>query len=187
MIVYRGVKDKPETDYLKKGFTNYPAYMAPPQDTLQKWFISEVSKFSTKNFKGATISGKVRDLAFDWRKSTPGGLIATAITEEGAYDTMPYVYKIEIPDDELWAWMLQDNGTPVELYQKVGKDAKFPDCKHYMLIANNKNLGEASILALYHGPVNTKEVTFMTPILRKYIAGWRNGGTNNRGKYQAMP
>jgi len=133
----------------------------------------------------------VNALGQSWRASTPGGLIATAVSEEGAFDTMEYVYEIEYKDDEVYCFSLNKDGSVqgaafhpnfIEMQKRQDK------YKQYLLVTNVSTAADLktaslNMLALYHGVVQTQEVTFMSPIPRDKMAGWRQGGVNLRGQY----
>src|SRR5688572_19673843 len=180
MRCYRGINDPPATKYLNAGFTYFPKHQAPTGN-LYAWFVARLKEI-----------GKVSDLGFKWRVTTPGGLVATAVPEEGAFEAKPYVYQIEYPDSELYFFRFEKankNGAPSgsEPLSVRGESVDLATRKSYGLVANAPVVTDATVLAFYHGEVTTRELTFMSEIPRNKIIGWREGGTEKRGKFAAMP
>lgn len=126
---------------------------------------AEARAFLTKELASHTLN----DLGMIWRKQTPGFLVATAMTKEGAFEQMTYLYEIEIPDQALTARSIAEKGI-------VG--AAFPltdalTCSKYFIIHDGTTYTDATMIAFCHGPVQTKEATFLTAIPRAYIKGYR--------------
>jgi hypothetical protein len=136
------------------------------------------------------IIRNVTDLGTDWRKSTPGGLIATAATEGGAFSHMTYVYRITYPDSGLYCFSLNPKGDvrgPGAQLNSQGMLSRTPPYNQYLLIADvgtETDLNDDSkvhVVALYHGVVPTQEVTFLTPIPRDKFSGWKR--THDKAYY----
>lgn len=98
----RPIKLKPETPNFR------PLPPLPPPGAKNDWE------------KLVTVIKNVADLATDWRKSTPGGLIATAATESGAFSHTKYVYLIAYADSELYYFNLKKDGS----INRTGRQAR---------------------------------------------------------------
>jgi hypothetical protein len=123
------------------------------------------------------------DIGFGWRAETPGNLVATAMTQEGAFQGKNYFYKIVIPDQELTLQVINMRGVrqvcfPVNLALTKGG---------YFLLYNNPRYEAASMIAFCHGCVHTKEVTFITKIPSRYIVGYRNGANTTKENVPFAP
>lgn len=168
MDFYRGDGRGPNDEKIKSvGFDGWPTYKAlqSPEEARQ-WLSDQLKK--DKN---------VMTMAFNLRVQTPGGLIATAMKEAGSYEGKEYIYKITVPDVSL-----------VKLGNKGAGElmaAQDPlDVRSYFLILDNPDYTKASLIAIGHGQVDTKEATFLTTIPRKCIVGYR---TKNENQFKAMP
>lgn len=157
MLFYRGDNRSPLDSVIQKvGFT-----AKPPAVTMT---AAEARAFLTKELASATLA----DLGMTWRKQTPGYLVATAMTREGSFEQMTYLYEIEIPDEVLTARSIAEKGV-------VG--AAFPLSEaltytKYFILHDGTTYADATMIAFCHGPVNTKEATFLTAIPRPYIKGY---------------
>lgn len=158
MDFYRG-DDRPPTDekISKIGFDGWPTYQAiqSPGDA-RAWITNQLK--TDKN---------VMTMAFRLRVQTPGGLIATAMKEAGAFEGKSYVYKITLPDVSLVELTRQGAGKPVAPVDDP------LEVRGYFLILDNADYQKASLIGIGHGQVDTKEATFLTAIPRKYVVGYR--------------
>ena len=132
-------------------------------------------KFLRDQFSDGSINTP-NDLGFRWRIQPPGGLIATSMTQDGAYTQTHYFYKITIPDNELTFRRYLRNG---EIGAIVPNDSVLSQWD-YLIMHNKESYEQADIIALYHGRTNSKEVTFITSIPANYISGFRNGSNTGR-------
>ena len=139
-------------------------------------------KFLLDQFSSPAIKTP-HDLAFKWRVQTPGGLIATAMVEDGAYTQTHYFYKITIPDNELTFRRYLKGGA-------IGPEVPLSSVleqRDYLIMHNGSSYETADIIALYHGKANTKEVTFITPIPPRYISGFRAGAHTGSSHIPFIP
>jgi hypothetical protein len=140
---------------------------------------AEARDFLTNIFKTKTSF----DVGVLWRASTPGNLIATAMTQGGAFQGMKHFYKIIIPDNELTLQVIDFKGRLQNTFP-VG-DAL--NTRKYFLLFNNRRYQDADMIAFCHGIVDTKEVTFLTTIPARYIYGYRNGMNTNKENVPFAP
>jgi hypothetical protein len=172
MDFYRGDDRGPEDMKLRKdGFDAKPPAMT--MDGLM------ARKFLENLFKTRTSV----DIGFLWRSQTPGNLVATAMKQGGAYQGKKYFYKIVIPDHELTLKSINLKGVMQNTFpvnQALTKGG-------YFLLYNNPKYESASIVALCHGCVDTKEVTFLTKIPSKYIVGYRSGSNTTKEEVPFAP
>lgn len=163
MDFFRGDNRGPTDDsILAHGFAAKPPEL--PMDGPAAW------RFAQLNVLGKS-EGQLNTAAMTWRERTPGNLVASALTQGGAFQNMKYFYKFSIPDDELSAFEIGDGGALGHGFPIAQAPAK----KAYFLICNNSSLPQADLIAFVHGKVNTKEATFFTTVPKKYIVGYRNG------------
>jgi hypothetical protein len=156
MDFYRG-DDRPPYDAVlsTQGFTAKPPAQTMSGDQARAFL--------------ANASGKPHEIGFRWRVQTPGGLIATSMTQEGAFSQFRHFYKITIPDNEITLRRLTNTkelGANVQPSSALGTS-------DYFILYNNKNYQAADLIGFCHGKVSTKEVTFLTAIPARYIAGFR--------------
>ncbi len=173
MLFYRGTSLGPTSSEMRDGFTNYPKYKAP-SGGLYAWFLERVKELKTVN-----------DLAFNWRGETPGGLIATAMTEAGAYDHMAHVYRVEYADADIFCFEMEKSGAIKGGGFKQGEGVNLPADRRLLLLTDSQTPADASVVALYHGQVGTREVTFLNAIPRANITGHR-GGKDTAGTFAAL-
>jgi hypothetical protein len=136
----------------------------PPAPTMNAAMARE---FLKKLFNTRTIN----DIGFQWRVQTPGYLVATAMKQGGAFQGKNYFYKITIPNVELTLQTLNKQGILEDIFptnQALTKGG-------YFLLFNNHKYEAATLIALCHGCVSTKEATFLTVIPSRYIVGYRSG------------
>jgi hypothetical protein len=175
MIFYRGT-ETPPNKVSENGFKTHGAEAAP-KGMLLDWFQAQLLLDKHKH--------SVKDMAFAWRKQTPGGLIATSATEMGAWEQTKYVYRIDY--SQLYIFTLQNDGAPGPFGSRESNALALGS--KYALLSDRPTLEalpQATVLALYHGVVDSKEVTFMNPIPPSLITGYRPGGTQNRGQFKPL-
>ncbi|WP_287849469.1 hypothetical protein [Acidiphilium sp.] len=176
MDFYRGDGRGPNNEVLRtKGFTAKPPAVTmtgtQARHHLAGLYSTIVGKYNFGAKKGQDISADTNTIGQGLRKETPGNLIATAMTQAGAYQQTAYFYKITIPDNELTFQKIKQNG---ELAEIISAQEALTT-KAYFLLFNNSSFENADILALCHGVVDSKEATFFTGIPAKYIVGYRSG------------
>jgi hypothetical protein len=169
MDFYRGDDRSPNDEKIRKvGFDGYPEYKAiESPDKARAWITEQLKK--DKN---------VMTMAFRLRVQTPGGLIATAMKEAGAFEGKRYVYKITIPNVSLVELKNSGAGAPIN-----GVEDPL-EIRKYFLVLDNPDYNQASLIGIGHGQVDTKEATFLTPIPAKYIVGHK---TKTENQFQPMP
>ena len=162
MDFFRGDDRNPADSVIRKqGFT-----AKPPIPTMNG---NQARLYLAQQFMKGNMRLSCHDVGMTWREQTPGGLVATAQTQEGAF-AKSYFYKISIPDRELMAWELTNKGDRERQIplSNVGTTRK------YCIIHNGNTYETATIIALCH-PVHTREATFLTAIPAQYIVGTRTG------------
>ncbi len=168
--IKRPVRLQPETPTFR------PLPPLPPPGAKDNWE------------KLVAIVKNVTDLGTDWRKSTPGGLIATAATEAGAFSHTKYVYRVTYPDSGLYYFSLKPDGSvsgPGSQLDSKALLSRAPPYNKYLLISDVttetdlKDDSKVHVVALYHGVVTTQEVTFLTPIPRGNLSGWKRKQDKN--------
>ena len=163
MDFYRGDNRPPHDPVLStRGFT-----AKPPAQTMS----GDEARAFLQNMAGGPA-----EIGMVWRGQTPGGLIATAMTEEGAYSHLQHFYKITIPDEEITLRLLTRTkalGANVQHSSALKTPA-------YFVLFNNGNYQAADLIGFCHGLVHTKEVTFLTAIPARYIAGFRQTAHTGR-------
>jgi hypothetical protein len=172
MDLYRGDNRGPgDMDLRTIGFKAKPPAL-PMNGAQARDFLADIFKTKTSF-----------DIGVLWRASTPGFLIATALTQTGAFQGMKYFYKIIIPDNELTLQAIDIKGRLQHTFP-VG-DAL--DARKYFLLFNNRRYQDADMIAFCHGIVSTKEVTFLTTIPARYIYGYRSGMSTHIEKLPFAP
>jgi len=163
MDFYRG-DDRIPTDGVicSQGFT-----AKPPSPTMNG---DQARLYLAQQFMNGSQRLTCQDVGMTWRQQTPGGLVATAQHQEGAYAGKNYFYKITIPDTELMAWELNNKGHR----ERQIAVAEVGTTRKYCLIHNSTTYETATLIALCH-PVSTREATFLTAIPSQYIVGTRTG------------
>lgn len=160
MDFYRGDNRGPmDATLITVGFSAKPPEQ-PMSASAARAFLA--TSFQTK---------KPLDIGMEWRKQTPGFLVATAMTQTGGFQQMKYFYKISIPNGELTAQELEMNGT-------LGKTFPVNEAStrnKYFLLFNHLTYQNATLIAFCHGIVHSKEATFLTTIPARYIEGYRSG------------
>lgn len=157
MDFYRG-DNRPPTDKTiqLKGFNAKPPAITMSPDQARKWLSDEIAK--KKN---------LLSLGFFLRVQTPGFLISTAMKREGATEQTDYIYHIKI--DNLHCFKITKSGVG----EKIKTANPLVISEQLFLIVNNMDYEKATIIALGHGKVDSKEATFLTAIPKKYIMGYR--------------
>ncbi|NIJ34623.1 hypothetical protein [Sphingomonas oligoaromativorans] len=170
MDFYRGDDRPPHDPVLStRGFT-----AKPPAQTMS----GDEARAFLQNMAGGPA-----EIGMVWRSQTPGGLIATSMIEDGAFTQFRHFYKITIPDEEITLRLLTRRKT-------LGANVQHSSAlstRDYFVLFNNGNYDAADLIGFCHGQVQSKEVTFLTAIPARYIAGFRQSAYTGRPDVPFIP